>query len=177
MKFKDIDDKANRPKIKIRRTQLDWLIDIAAFSFTVIMIVIPIINYSHLPETIPVHFNAAGEPDGYGSRSSIWILPVTGLLIWITFTVLEAFPQIYNFPVKITPENAETQYRMATRLIRVLKTVILVLFAFISMRTINTAGGAEAGLGKAFLPVFLIIVFGIIVVYFVRSVNNKQPER
>jgi uncharacterized membrane protein len=177
MRLKDLDDKANRPKIKIRRTTLDWIIEFAAFIFVIILILLPIINYSHLPETIPVHFNAAGEADGYGSKSTLWLLPVTGVFMWLMFTVLESFPQIYNFPVKITPENAVTQYRMATRLLRVLKTVILIIFSFISMKTMDTAGGSASGLGKAFLPVFLILVFGVILVYFVKSVNNKQPER
>jgi uncharacterized membrane protein len=170
-------DPENRPKIKIKRTIVDWIIEFAAFTFVVFLIVLPIINYSHLPETIPVHFNAAGEADGYGSRTTLWILPVTGLFMWFMFTVLEAFPHIFNYPVKITAENAETQYRLAIRLLRVLKTVILIIFSFISFKTIDTAGGSASGLGKAFLPVFLILVFGVILVYFVKSVNNKQPER
>lgn len=177
MRLTDSDNKANRPRLKIKRTTVDWFIEFAAFSFVIILILLPIINYNHLPETIPVHFNAAGEPDGFGSRSTLWILPVTGVFMWLMFTVLESFPQIYNYPVKITPENAVTQYRMATRLLRVLKTVILIIFSFISLKTIDTAGGGASGLGKAFLPVFLILVFGVILIYFVKSVNNKQPER
>jgi len=163
--------------VKLKRTSLDWIIEVAGFSFLVVLIALPLIWYNKLPETIPVHFNAAGEPDGYGGRATLWILPVTGLFMWLLLTVLEAFPQVYNFPVKITPENIVTQYRMATRLIRILKSVILIIFSFISFQTIKTATGGASGLGKAFLPVFLLIIFGVIIIYLVRSMNNRQSER
>jgi len=32
--------------------------------------------YSRLPETIPTHWNYKGEPDAFGPRASIWIMPV-----------------------------------------------------------------------------------------------------
>jgi uncharacterized membrane protein len=172
-----MDNKENLPKVKLKRTSLDWVIEVAGFSFLVVLIALPLIWYNKLPDTIPVHFNAAGEPDGYGGRATLWILPVTGLFMWLLFTVLEAFPQVYNFPVKITPENIVTQYRMATRLIRILKSVILIIFSFISFQTIKTATGGASGLGKAFLPVFLLITFGVIIIYLARSMNNRESER
>jgi uncharacterized membrane protein len=172
-----MESKENRPKVKLKRTTIDWIIEVAGFSFLVVLIALPLIWYNKLPETIPVHFNAAGEPDGYGGRATLWILPVTGFFMWLLLTVIEAFPQIYNFPVKITPENIVTQYRMATRLIRILKAVILIIFSFISFQTIKTATGGASGLGKAFLPVFLLITFGVIIIYLVRSMNNSQNEK
>jgi uncharacterized membrane protein len=171
-----MDNKENRPRLKIKLTTLDWIIEFAAFSFLIILIILPIIYYNQLPDTIPSHFNAAGVPDDYGGKSTLWFLPVTGVFMWVLITVVSAFPQIYNFPVKITPENALMQYRLASSLLRVLKTVILIIFAFLSFQTIRTAGGTASGLGKAFLPVFLILVFGVIIIYVVRSLNNKQPE-
>jgi hypothetical protein len=125
---------------------------------------------------IPVHFNAAGLPDGFGSKSTLWILPLTAVFLYLLLTVLEAFPNIYNFPVKITPGNAFIQYRLATRLIRILKTILLILFSFISYKTIKTATGDTTGLGKAFLPVFLLITFGVIIIYIVHSLNNRQSS-
>jgi uncharacterized membrane protein len=172
-----MDTKENLPKVKLKRTTLDWIIEVAGFSFLIILIALPLIWYNKLPERIPVHFNGAGEPDGYGGRSTLWILPVTGLFMWLLLTIIEAFPQIYNFPVKITPENIVTQYTMATRLIRILKSVILIIFSFISFQTIKTATGGASGLGKAFMPVFLLITFGVILIYIVRSMNNRQSER
>jgi len=40
------------------------------------------VNYSRLPERVPIHFGLDGKPDGWGVRSWIWLLPVVGLLAW-----------------------------------------------------------------------------------------------
>jgi uncharacterized membrane protein len=171
-----MEPRKNRPKLKLTRKPLDWTIEFLAFLFLLIQIVIPIVYYNQLPETIPTHFNGAGQPDGFGSRSTLWILPVTSLFMYLLMTVVESFPQIYNYPVEITPENAVVQYRIATRLIRILKTIILMIFSFITYQTIKTATGAASGLGKAFLPIFLLLTFGVIIVYIVHSLNNRQSS-
>jgi uncharacterized membrane protein len=171
-----MENKNPQPRIKIKLTLPDWIIEFIAISFLIILIAIPLIYYNSLPDMIPVHFNAAGLPDGFGSKSTLWILPLTSVFLYLLLTVLEAFPHIYNFPVKITPGNAVIQYRLATRLIRILKTVLLILFSFISYKTIKTATGDTTGLGKAFLPVFLLITFGVIIIYIVHSLNNRQSS-
>ena len=168
-----MDDKSNRPKIKVRRDTLDWIMEFIAFSFMVFLIVFPLIYSGSLPDKIPAHFNGSGQVDSYGSKATIWLLPVTGLVLYIGLTILENFPQIYNYPVQITEENAAKQYKMATRLMRILKTIVLIIFAFLSYKTIEIALGTGTGLGKSFLPVFLLVTFGVILIYIVRSLNNR----
>lgn len=41
--------------------------------------------YSRLPETIPTHWNFKGEPDAFGPRSTIWIMPVLSIPLSILF--------------------------------------------------------------------------------------------
>jgi len=106
--------------------------------------------------------------------STLFILPGSGVIMYIIMTVVSLFPHIFNFPVKITPENAEVQYRLAVRLIRIIKTVILIMFAYISFMTVKTARGSAEGLGKVFLPVFLAATFGIIIYYFIQSLGNRR---
>jgi uncharacterized membrane protein len=169
-------NKSNRPRIKVKLTMFDWVSEIVAFAFLIVLIALPIIYYNDLPESIPSHFNAAGQPDDFSSKSSLWFLPITSVFMYLLMTVIEAFPHIYNFPVEITPENALTQYRIATRLIRILKTVIIVIFSFISFQTIKTATGGATGLGRAFFPVFLLLTFGIIIFYIIQSLNNRYKN-
>jgi uncharacterized membrane protein len=56
-----------RPKIKLKRTTIDWTLEFVAFAFLLIIITLPLIYLKNLPETIPVHFNAVGQPDDYGN--------------------------------------------------------------------------------------------------------------
>lgn len=46
--------------------------------------------YPTLPEIIPTHFNIKGEADGYGSRGTIFLLPlimgITGFMVYLLLT-------------------------------------------------------------------------------------------
>jgi hypothetical protein len=119
-------------------------------------------NWSDLPEVIPSHFGASGKPDGWSGKSGLWILPAIGVLIYIGLTVLSKYPHIYNYAWPITPENARTQYRLSRQMIVVLKTEIVLIFAYIVWQTVQTALGKAGGLGGAFMPVFLLLIFGSI---------------
>ena len=169
-----IDFSSGKPILRIEKNIYDRIIEFIGVLFLVALIAIPVIYYKQLPDRIPVHFNGAGEADGFGGKSSIWIFPAVGLFIWLLMTIVAAFPNIFNYPVKITQQNAPVQYRLAVRLIRIMKVVILLMFSFISFRTIQTAVGKAAGIGKVFLPVFLVLIGGIIVIYSVQAFNNRQ---
>jgi uncharacterized membrane protein len=163
-----------RPELKLKLRSYDWIIEVTGFLLCAALVAFPVIHLHDLPERIPVHFNASGLPDGYGSRSTIFLLPVMGTILYILMTILSSFPGLYNYPVKITPENAAIQFSLATRFMRILKVLIIILFLYISYQTVNTALGLATGLGKAFLPLFLIIITGLIIFYFVAARNNRK---
>lgn len=171
-----IEEDNPRPRIKLKLMPFDRMVEFAALIFLLALIILPVLYYNVLPERMPVHFNASGIPDDYGGKATLFFLPGTGLLLYLLMTLLAAFPHVFHFAVKITPENAEIQYRLATRLIRILKTVILLMFSFISYKTIQTITGGAAGLGKVFLPVFLILTFGVVIIYLVQSNNNRAQS-
>jgi uncharacterized membrane protein len=166
----------SQPKIRISLTYIDWLVELISFALLVVLISLPLIYINSMPERIPVHFDINGVADGFGGKSTLWILPLTGAFTYLLLTIVSRFPEIYNFPVKITEENALVQYRLATRFIRLLKTVILILFLFLCHKTIGLALGKTSGLGKAFLPVFLILTFGPVIFYLVYALNNRKSS-
>ena len=45
--------------------------------------------YDALPETIPIHFNYEGKPDGFGSKDSIYLAPIIlGLVGFFVFSLM-----------------------------------------------------------------------------------------
>jgi signal transduction histidine kinase len=97
----------NRPKIKLKLSSFDWLVEILAAIALIILIVITLIHYSELPDKVPVHFNISGEPDSYAGKMGIWILSIVGTVLYIGLTILNRFPHAFNYTAKITMENAE----------------------------------------------------------------------
>lgn len=166
-------NKEFRPRFKPELTISDRFVESAGWLVLIIMWVFVIASYSKLPEIIPSHFNAAGEPDDTGSKKFIFILPVIGSFIFFLLTVLQNYPHAFNYPVKLTAKNANTQYTIAIRMIRHLKLIILVVFGLITLFTLMTALGESEGLGIWFLPLFLIAVFGPITYYIVKAFKNK----
>jgi len=164
-----------RPKIKIDLDISDYIIESIGATFLVLMIGWPLYYFNELPEIIPRHFNAAGEPDGYSQKKIIWTLPAIGLVIYIGMFFLNKFPHIFNYLKEITKENAERQYRIATKLIRTINMLIAVSFFYIGFGTIQTALNEQDGLGKFFLPITLVATFGTIGIYMYQALKKKPP--
>ena len=160
---------AERPIIKLEWTALDKILEGLGFLALVLLLVIPIYYYPELPDRIPKHYDAVGQVTAYGGKGTLWIVPIMGLITYSALFFINKVPHIFNYPTEITPENAERQYRMATRMIRTLNVIIVCTFLYSSYGTIQNAMGLHVGLGKGFMPFFLIALFGTIVVYLVKA--------
>lgn len=122
----------NRPKITLEKSTLDAFLDVFSFGILGIALFYTILNYSALPEQVPMHFNHSGKITRYGDKSSIWFLNIIGFATVYGLLYLNKFPHIFNYPQKITEENAKKFYSDATRMIRLLNVSIALLFAIIS---------------------------------------------
>ena len=163
----------SRPKIKIEKENVDLILEVLAIVGILFLIAYPLFHYNSLPDEIPSHFGPSGQPDDYQSKNFIWVFPVLGVFIYLLLTIVSRIPHTFNFTVKITEENATTQYQIAVRMISVLKTIILFTFAYISFTSIQIALGNKNELGYWFLPVLLFFVFAPIVYTLRKSSSNK----
>ena len=91
------------------------------------------LNYNHLPQTIPSHFNIKGEVDGYGDKSTIFILIVLHIGITALLNWVGNHPEQHNYPIAITDENRAQQYKLSSQLVQRLNVIIGLLFTTISL--------------------------------------------
>lgn len=157
-----------RPILKLEKTALDWVLEIAGAAAIVVTVAL-LIPYGDLPDRIPRHFGASGQPDAWGGRSLLMWLAGISVLLYAGLTVLSRFPHRYNYPGPITAENAAQQYRLAGRLLLYIKATVAWVFAYIIHGTIQTARGHADGLGAGFLPVILGVTVVPIVVYLILA--------
>ena len=162
-----------RPKIKLIPTSVDKLVDLLGWIILLALWALTITHYSTLPDTIPTHFNAAGEADGFGSKASIIGLPFIATLLFIGLTVLNRYPHIFNYPSPVTQDNALRLYTLATRMLRYLKLILVVVFGGIGFMTVQHATGKAAGLGVWFLPLTLVLTFIPLIYFVVKSVQKN----
>jgi len=99
-------------------------------------------------EVIPTHFNLTGKADGWGSRWLIVLLPFVGNALFGALVGLARVPQSYNYPWRVTPENAARQYLLARRLMLAFSILLPVVFLRLLLGVIAVASGRAMGLGS-----------------------------
>ncbi|MBY6037248.1 DUF1648 domain-containing protein [Fictibacillus nanhaiensis] len=162
----------NRPKLRIPKTILERAFDLLSVVFFIGSVGYLMLQWMSIPETVPIHFNAAGEPDEWGNKNNLWILLVIGSLMWILLSILEKFPHVYNY-LFLTEENVERQYKNARLMLNVIKNEILIFFTYMSWVSTRVAMGDADGIGLWILPALIIVITGSIVFFIVRSIKLK----
>ena len=165
-----------RPKVKLDLTNTDKVIEFTGLTLLIGIWILAILSFSDLPESIPTHFNGAGEADGFGERTNIFVLPIIGTILFIGLTLLNKNPHIFNYPKTITNENALNQYSNAMRMIRVLKLIFVFVFGLILVRTLQNTNGNADGIGTWFLPL-TIGLFVIPTLYFLIKSMKINSNR
>lgn len=164
--------KEERPILKIEITLIDKLLEISGWFILIIQWAITLYYFSNLPNAIPTHYNFTGQPDGFGNKLTIFILPILSTVLFVGMTILNKFPHIFNYPLKITYQNAERQYTIATRLIRYLKFIVALAFSTIVLMIFQTASNKISGFSIWFLLLFIGLIF-IPMVYAIVKLFKK----
>lgn len=155
-----------QPKLEIPRSRTESILEFVSGGVFLCLIILLFQNWERIPDSIPTHFGGSGKPDDWGSKYTLLLLPSILVIIYSGFTVLSRYPHVYNYPWRITEENAERQYLLARTFLCWLKLEIILLFTFIEWTTIQVAFRYSEGLGLTFLPISLIVIFGTIGMYF-----------
>ncbi|MEP0785004.1 DUF1648 domain-containing protein [Coleofasciculus sp. FACHB-129] len=162
-----------RPILTIARSPVDLLLDVVAIAGILLLLLLTFQSWATLPNTIPVHFDIAGKPDATGSKAIILLFPGLSIVLYLLFTFLRRSPHTFNYPWAITEENAFRQYEIAIQLMNWLRTEVILLFTYIEWQMIQVALDKSTGLGVAFLPIFVIVIFGTVGIYFWQAYQAR----
>jgi hypothetical protein len=88
-------------------------------------------------------------------------------------TAISQYPQSMNYPVEITAENAETKYRLATRMLSYMRIAIVCTFLIIVYQTYKIVLGYSNDLESWNLPVILFLILGPTLIFVVISSRKK----
>lgn len=125
------------------------------------------LRWNTLPTRIPTHFDAFGNPNGWGTKNSLLILLGATAVVAALLTAAETHQRLINIPVQIDRESPEVR-RVLRSMVILMKAVLLAGFFWITDTTIRIATGTATSMGRAFLPLFLGAVFVPIICYTVK---------
>lgn len=161
----------SRPKFSLKKDQVIQTLEVISLLIVLITTGITLIYYSQLPEIIPIHFNAHGVVDGYGSKYMIWILVIMIIVSFFGMRQFSKYPHLFNYPVKITEDNAKFQYKLAQRLMAIINVCVSLLMSYLIVITLLNSMNIITDSGNYFLPVTIGIIFTPIIIYFIVAIK------
>ncbi|WP_333852615.1 DUF1648 domain-containing protein [Epilithonimonas sp.] len=154
---------------------ISFILKVISFVVLLFIWIFTIVNFRNLQETIPIHYNLDGTPDGFGSRSTIWF--ETGLTS-VLFLFLIYVSKKTNFPLLNIPQNIKDNPILTEFVVSVLLLIIMLIFADINYESIQNALGKTKGLSSTMnysLGLVFIFVAGLLVYsYKISKRQNLQ---
>lgn len=152
------------------------MISLTALGFQLAITTLALFGSQRLPERIPIHFDALGNPNAWGSPAMLLLLPSVAVINYLLFTVVTKFPSAFNYPVRVTVANRLRLQGLALDMIAWLKAEIVCLFARMQWATIEVARHPQQGMPPSMMPVALVIVFATVTFYIAAMFRvAKEP--
>ena len=124
--------------------------------------------YSRLPERIATHFNGEGVANGFGAKSTLWVLAGIAVLLYLTLTAIGSLSRVVRLQRPLAPEREKVVLAESMAMVGWIKVEVCWMFAYICLAMVRNGMGLQVGLGTWFLPVTLVAVFGTCAFYLVR---------
>ena len=164
-----------RPRIKIEPDKTDKAIRVITLIVAATIVAFSFWLYSISPEMVPGHFDINGHITRYDHKVTLFIMPAIALLVVGGLCLLLRYPHIFNYPQKITQQNAASMYRKGVKLLRWLALGIAVLFLFFEYEE-------YLGIRNKFLPMhwwelFLGIAITILVPLIISIAAFKRIKK
>lgn len=166
-------------------------IDGLTFAIMIGMIGYSIFYYGKLPDEIPIHFNMAGEADGWGGKGSIFGLILINFHSVVLLFVLNYFLIIkpedkkeslayINIPFvnkdKLTDGQVFVVKRHGARMLAITNLMISILFATLYYEIIQAGLGNAVGVGSSF-GVMLVLVLAPSFYYIYKIYQDMKASQ
>ncbi len=159
----------------VKRNAYAWLLEVLAV-VGLLWALWPLLYYGSLggDTLVPTHFNAAGEVDGWSGKGALLLLPVIAILVYAGMTALERLPKkMFNYPVKVTPTNADSLHKLGLGLIRSMKVFLVFLFAYINNSAFFIAEGGGTRMNVSVAWGIIAAMFVVVGIYIVLMIREK----
>lgn len=101
-------------------TVVDRILELVAAVMAVTLLVLTGMLYARAPETVPSHFNAVGEADGWSDRSVYWIMAAVFLVCMVISAMAAYNRKLVNLPVRLKEAVFHRQIGLISRMCRIL---------------------------------------------------------
>ena len=134
----------------------------------------------HLPSRIPVHFNLAGQPDGWGSPHTLWVLLgsqvlIAGLLLSMSIWG-RRFPQAVHLGTRrlsdFTPAQRQRVWPLLDQMAGWMSVAAGLFFVDIIRESIRAAESSRPRFHQAGAPLVFVVVMVGLALYYMWRINK-----
>jgi uncharacterized membrane protein len=133
-----------------------------------------------LPDRIPIHFDLAGHPNGWGTPATLWILCAVPVGLYLFLGVMKTrLLKAAKYPVEVTDENRVRLEALNLDLMAWIKAEMICLFAWIQWSATQAARYPERGFAAAPQLIAPLVVIFATVIWFkvaMRRVAHTGPD-
>ena len=163
MKYKFWD--VSRDRKKKPSTLSDRLLELVAAAMAVCLLVLTGVLYSKAPDTVPSHFNFAGEIDGWSGKEVYWIIAAVFVVMMIICASAAYNRKLVNLPVRLKPAVFYRQIGLISRMCRIMTLVSGVLWLSVLLAMSADTVGLPLEVAVSFIPMAVVLMLGIVLFY------------
>lgn len=112
-----------------------------------------------LPARVPTHFDAAGNANGWGPPSTLVLLPVIAVAIYLIVSVVSLLPGGVKSPAKLTAESRERIQALTHQMLVWLKAELVCLLLCIQWFILSRVREGSSSIPPLAVPAFLGAIF------------------
>ena len=163
MKYKFWDVSRDRKKKPI--TLSDRILELVAAAMAVCLLVLTGVLYSKAPDTVPLHFNFAGEVDGWSGKEVYWIMAAVFVVMMAVCASAAYNRKLVNLPIRLKPAVFYRQIGLISRMCRIMTLVSGVLWLSVLLAMSADTVGLPLEVAVSFIPMAVVLMLGIVLFY------------
>ncbi|HEV2245610.1 MAG TPA: DUF1648 domain-containing protein [Terriglobia bacterium] len=149
---------------------------LAVYSFFLVQASLP-----RLPARIPIHFNMAGEPNGWGSPRTLWLLLAFQVLLAAVMLSVSYWARRFPAAVHLgtrnlsdfTPEQRERVWPLLDQLAGWMGVATSLFFVYLIRESIRAAESPSPRFHSGWVPLLFAGGMAGLAIYFVSRINRE----
>jgi uncharacterized membrane protein len=129
-----------------------------------------------LPPRIPIHFDFAGNINGWGEPRMLWLLPIIATCAVALMTVIGFYPQTFNYPVRVTPANRPRLEAITLGMIAWLQAELAGLFLWIQYVIIRSERTSRNNLSGGLLALAVVAILATVAAHLIATVRAARES-
>ena len=148
---------------------------------TLVTVIITFVYYDRIPDPLPIHYNIAGEVDGWADKSfwSVFLLPITSLgmtgLFYFIYLIIGKSKQELNSKKPKTSARQNRKYRKIWSIYTIISSILMTcLFSYMHLYIFREPSSMSPMIMYVTLGLsFIMIVSTLIIGFYVGNGGSK----